>query len=449
MNKQKFWEVQEPFSKRGSATPAHLERSLGIGETAEVKAKACFLCKRLESISKWVLGRRRQNVIVFILFILAIIFFTGCGKEEAGSGGGRPSAGNPGSPGGRPAMMFPVETVTVQNQQVTYSSYAVGSVEAFEVVLITARVGGVVEKVLFTEGKQVKADQVLVEIEPERYRLTVESSRAGWEKAKAAKADAEAGLSRRQQVVEKNPGLIPGEELETWRTRVRTATAEVELAHAQLNQAELNLHDALVRAPVAGIIQTGTVQTGQYAQPGAVLATMIRRDPLLLRFSVPEQEAARLRLGQEARFRVKDDKTEYTAAITHVTAAANQDTRMVSVTATIDDKNKNQLRPGAFAEITIPVGNTREAPVIPQTAVRPSERGFISFVVENGTALERLLSLGMRTADGQVEVLDGLKAGEILVIRGAEALSSGVPLRITRADGVEIKNEPPGQIQGK
>ena len=371
---------------------------------------------------------------IVLLSVLLLLTFMGCGKDPA-------AGGKKGSPTGPAAMMFPVETVTVQNQAVTYSIYAVGSVEAFEVVQVTARVAGVVDKVRFAEGMRVQANQVLVEIEPERYKLAVESARAAWEKTKAAKNDAEAGLKRRQQVVEKNPGLIPGEELETWQTRVRTAEADVALAHAQLNQAELNLHDALVRAPVAGVIQSRTVQTGQYVQPGAVLATLIRRDPLLLRFKVPEQEADRLKVGQEALFQVKDDKNEYTAAITHVAAAAEENTRMAAVTAQIDDKDKNLLRPGSFAEIHIPVGSSREVPVIPQTAVRPSERGFLSFVVENGRAVERVLTLGMRTADGQVEVREGLKAGETLVIRGGEALRSGVAVKITTA-AAEEKNQP-------
>jgi multidrug efflux system membrane fusion protein len=367
---------------------------------------------------------RSYIIIVSIIVLLSISM--GCGKDPAEAGKKGPGA-----------MLFPVETITVEEQAVTYSIYAVGSVEAFEVVQVTARVAGVVDKVRFAEGTQVRTDQVLVEIEPERYKLAVESARATWEKAKAAKADAEAGVQRRQQVVEKNPGLIPGEELETWRTRVRTADADVALAYAQLNQAELNLHDALVRAPVVGVIQTRTVQTGQYVQPGAVLATLIRRDPLLLRFKVAEQEADRLKPGQEAVFQVKNDKTEYTAAITHVAAAAEENTRMAAITAEITDKNKNLLRPGAFAEIHIPVGSSRKVPVIPQTAIRPSERGFLSFVVENGQAVERVVTLGMRTTDGRVEVLQGLKAGETLVIRGGEALRSGVPVKITPASNLE------------
>jgi multidrug efflux system membrane fusion protein len=120
-----------------------------------------------------------------------------------------------------------------------------------------------------------------------------------------------------------------------------------------------------------------------------------------------------------------------------VAAAAEENTRMAAITAEITDKNKNLLRPGAFAEIHIPVGSSRKVPVIPQTAIRPSERGFLSFVVENGQAVERVVTLGMRTTDGRVEIMQGLKAGETLVIRGGEALRSGVPVKITPASQIE------------
>ena len=108
-------------------------------------------------------------------------------------------------------------------------------------------------------------------------------------------------------------------------------------------------------------------------------------------------------------------------------------TRMVSVTAEVRDSNAFALRPGAFAEITVPVSNPHENPVIPQTAIRPSDRGFIAYVVENGIAVERVVTVGMRTVDGQAEVLAGLKPGEMLVIRGAEALRDGAPVRVGKA----------------
>jgi len=366
-----------------------------------------------------------KRLLAPALCLLALTAMGACSKSEAEAKG---------APGGGPkkSIQFPVEVRPVESRRVEYAVNAVGSLDAFERVSITARVAGAVEHVRFTEGQIVKAGQPLVEIEPERYRLAVDAEQATLNKQLAAKAEAEAGYARRQAASAKNPGLIRGEEIETWRTKVQTAAAEVTQARAAVAQAQLNLRDAFVRAPVSGVIQTRTVETGQYVAVGTVLGTLQRRDPLLLRFQVAEQEATPIHTGMIARFTIAEDETPHEARITHVAAAASQASRMVDVTANVLDSNRPELRPGAFARVTVPVGAQREAPVIPQTAIRPSEKGFLAFTVADGVATERVLTLGMRTADGQVEVKQGLAAGEQLVIRGAEALKDGAKVKVTK-----------------
>jgi multidrug efflux system membrane fusion protein len=361
--------------------------------------------------------------LVVILAAAALVVSAGACKKEAAGG---PAAGA----GGRGRVQFPVDVEQVAVRSLVYSVTAVGSVEAFEKVQVTARVSGAVDRVRFSEGEYAAAGQVLVEIETERYRLAVESAQASFEKAEASKADAEAGLKRRETVTTQNPGLIPGEEVETWRTKVLTAASEVAEKRSALNQAKLNLSDAFVKAPISGIIQTRTVQTGQFVQTGTVLATLVRRDPLLLRFRVPERDASRIKPGQQARFRVREDEREFTAKVVHVAESADGTSRLVDITANIDDPSDRTLRPGSFAEITVPVASASEAPVIPVAAVRPSERGFLAYVIEGDKAVERVLTLGMRSADGKVEVLSGLSGGESIVVRGSEALSNGVSVRI-------------------
>jgi membrane fusion protein, multidrug efflux system len=365
--------------------------------------------------AKWGAGVLTGAVLIFTLAC------SKSGAQEQPRGGAK-----------KGGLEYPVETRAVESRQVEYSINAVGSLDAFERVEVTSRVAGAVERVLFTEGQVVSANQPLVEIEPERYRLAVEAAEANLQKEMAARSEAQAGYERRQAASAKNPGLIRGEEIETWRTRVQTAAAQVSQANAALAQARLNLRDAFVRAPVAGIIQTRTVQTGQYVQAGTVLATLVRRDPLLLRFQVPEGEASPLRPGITARFTVADGSTPHTARITHVAAAASSASRMVDVTANVLNSNQAELRPGAFARVTVAIGDRRNAPVIPQTAIRPSERGFLAFIIQNGTAHQRVLTLGMRTADGQVEVTNGVVPGEMIVIRGAEALRDGAKVRVEK-----------------
>ena len=129
--------------------------------------------------------------------------------------------------------------------------------------------------------------------------------------------------------------------------------------------------------------------------------------------------------------------------ITSVNQKADPLTRMVAVIAEIEAPPP-ELRPGSFAEVTVPVGGMREAPVIPQTAVRPSERGFLSFIIEtvkegdkdSTKARERVLELGLRTAEGLVEVRKGVAVGERLVVRGA-----------VLRDGASVKVVPRGPVR--
>jgi multidrug efflux system membrane fusion protein len=344
-----------------------------------------------------------------------------------------PSSANADQRGQRRPLQYPVEVIQVEGRNVEYSVSAVGSIEAFERVQVTARVAGVVERVRFAEGDVAKEGQVLVEVEPERYRLAVEEARAGLQKAEVGQTDAETGLKRREALAKKDPGLMREEELAQYRTSLGVATAEVASRRAALALAELNLKYALVQAPVSGVIQTRTVQTGQYVPAGTALATLVRRDPLLLRFQVPDRDSKRLKPGMKASFVVGDTSRSYTAAITFVADFANETSRMVPVVARVEDEDREVLRPGAFAQVRIPIGTSSGAPVIPQTAVRPSERGFLAYVVEGEAARERILTLGLRTLDGLVEVRSGLQPGETLVVRGAEALRDGAPVKISEA----------------
>lgn len=323
-------------------------------------------------------------------------------------------------------VVFPVEVRAIGMERVEYRVTAVGAVEAFENVQVTARVAGVLEKLHFKEGDSVKEGALLAEIEPQRYQLAVASAQGALARAQAAKGEAERELERAQKLAAE--GVSSGAEVSTWQTKLATALAAESESRAALGVASLNLRDARMKAPLAGSIQSRSVQTGQYVQAGTVIATLIRRDPLLLRFKVTESEAARLALGMTAEFRVTGGTSVQKAKVTFVAASAEAASRMVAVVAEIADGAT--LRPGAFAEVTVPVGVNEAALAVPETAIRPSERGFIAFVADGAVAHERIVDLGLRTPNGLVEVVKGLKAGESLVVRGGEALREGAKIRI-------------------
>lgn len=358
----------------------------------------------------------------------------GCGssggkKRGEGSASARAGGGRGGKGGG---AAFPVDVYPVEKQKIEYAVTAPGTIEAFERVQVTARVAGAVDKVAFVEGQKVKKGDILVIIDSERYALAVNSAKAAVDKAEASQKEVESALGRRQGASEKHPGLIPGEEVQSFQTKSLTAKADTAVAREGLRSAQLNLRDSSVRAPMDGVIQTRTVQTGQYVQAGYVMATLLQSDPLLLRFAVSPMEAPRVKEGMIAELKLRETDRVFKAKITLVAAAADEATRMVAVTAEIEaDEHRYWLRPGAFADVSVGAGGVRDVVIVPRAAVRPTERGFVAYVIEGDVAKERVLSLGLNTKDGFVEVRQGLAPGEKLVVRGAEPLSDGAKVVVS------------------
>jgi RND family efflux transporter MFP subunit len=334
-----------------------------------------------------------------VSLFLGVSLCVACAHKDAApaASGKRGTAGK--------GIAFPVEVIQVTADPHDVDIAAPGVVDAFEHVQITARVSGVVDKVTFVEGQEVKVNQVMAYIDSRRYALSVSSAKAALEGAEAAKADADASLNRRRGASEANPGVIEAEELETFQTKLRTAQATVDQAKEALKLAQLNLDDSNLKTPVAGVVQTRSVQTGQYVQAGTVIATLLQRDPMLLHFNVTTAEAPRLKVGMPVEFTLKESDQKYAAKISLVAGAADPASRLVPATAEIATQTgKFWLRPGSFAQVEVKLPSARPFPLIPQTAARPSERGFLAYVVVGDTAHEHTLELGLHTPDGKVEV---------------------------------------------
>jgi multidrug efflux system membrane fusion protein len=362
---------------------------------------------------------------VIVGSIVAVLGAGSSGCSKADSSLKQPKAVN--------KLQYPVQVAPLELRKVRYNVIAPGSIEAFQQVQVTARVAGAVDRVGFTEGADVKKGDVLVVIDSERYDVAVGQSKATLARSQASEKAAEAQLARRTGAVSEHPGLITGEEIATFETAVATSKADVESATQALRAAQINLRDAFVRAPIAGVVQSRTVQAGQYLQAGAVLATLLQRDPLLLRFPVTEQDAPRIKPGMIANMSLRESARSYSAKIILVAESADPTTRLVPVTAEVDDtEHKYWLRPGAFCEVNVPVGDARDAVVVPTIAVQPTENGNVVYIVdEQNAAHQRKVALGMHTPEGGVEITQGLKAGELLVVRGFEPLSEGAPVKIS------------------
>jgi RND family efflux transporter MFP subunit len=394
----------------------------------------------------------RRAPVLLLLLGLPFLPLAGiaCKKPEQAApegGGKRAGAGRAGGEGG---VAFAVDLLPVEKKKLDYVVTAPGTIEAFERVQVTARVAGVVDRVAFREGQEVKRGDVLVTIDSERFQLATNTAKAQLAKSMAAQRDVEAQVARREGASEKNPGLIPGEELETYRTKVLTAKADTSVSAEAVKVAELNLRDSQVRAPIEGTIQTRTVETGQYVQTGFVMATLLKSEPLLLRFQVEPAEAVRLKPGMVVDFSMHETTRRFTAKVSLVAGAADLVTHMVGVTAQVDvsENHTYWLRPGSFCDVALDVGASREAAVIPRSATRATDHGYVVYVADGDTVREVPVTLGMNSRDGWVEVRTGLVGGEWLVVRGAEALSTGARVRPTRLTTMDASAPRPEEPEG-
>jgi len=331
---------------------------------------------------------------------------------------------------------------------VLYQIKSPGTMEAEELVQITAQVEGQATAVNFHEGDRVGRGTVLVQIDPDRYRLELERADANHKRALADARRAASDLARREQLAREN--LVAPEELNRARQEGERLAADAQSAKAARDIAAQNLARAQVRPPKPGVINTKAVETGRFVKTGDVLGTLVDVSRLQLRFRVSEAESLRARVGQSVRFRVASlGDRDFVATIYHVGNVADPATRQVEVMAWV--KNPGELKPGFFAEVTLASETRRGALVVPEGAVQASEKGFVTYVVQDGKARLRPIQIGLRTGTGLVEVLSGVKAGDVVVVEGSDRLADGLPVQPAAAPspGADPKGAPaPGGRAG-
>jgi multidrug efflux system membrane fusion protein len=325
----------------------------------------------------------------------------------------------------RPAVV--VRTATVAQQDVDYEIKALGSLEAEQLVQVTAEVEGAASDVRFQEGDRVTPQSVLLRIDPDRYRLESAGAKASYEKALADEHRAASDLKRREDLARDQ--LVAPEELNRARQEAERLAAESAAAKAAWERAQQNQRRAEVRPPLAGVINTRTVDTGQYVKTGTVLATLVDTGRLRLRFKLSEGESLYAKVGGAVRFRVVAlGPRDFEARIYHVSQVADPTTRQVEVLAWVE--NPGVLKPGFFAEVALAGATRKAATVVPEGAVLASEQGFIAYVVANGKAALRPIQIGLRTGNGLVEIREGVSPGETVVSEGSDRLADGIPVKL-------------------
>jgi membrane fusion protein (multidrug efflux system) len=336
-----------------------------------------------------------------------------------------------------PQGPVPVTAIEVTPKAVPVTFEAVGRSEGSRDVQVRARVAGIIEQQLYNEGERVQAGAPLFRLERAPFEIELASARGALAQEMARRDLARQEMERLKGLVERR--AISQKEADQAAASAQQSAAAVQVAQARVRQAELNLSYTTVNAPIGGITGRALQSVGSLVSPSnesALLTTITRGDPIWVRFGLSEAEYARLRNNEsksvEVRIELADGK-EYPERGKLNFAGSTVDTSTGTVQMRAELANpKQQLLPGQYVRVRI-IAGTQQAFVVPQTAVMENDSGrFVWVAGGDGKAVPRTIRAGSWLGKDWV-VLDGLKAGDTVIVDNLVRLRPGTPVAVKKA----------------
>lgn len=319
------------------------------------------------------------------------------------------AAGPGGPPGG---FAVPVEAQAVRIGTSRKEAEAIGTLRSWESVVIKPEVTGRIAKIAFEEGTVVKQGALLVELDSAEAEAEVLRSKAALEWARETHARA---LKLRQQ----GAGSV---------ANLDRAQYELAGAEASLKLAEAKLAKMRLVAPFDGVLGLRKVSVGALLVPGQEIVNLEQINPLKVDFKVPELLLASVKVGQVIRLRLDAmGKGAVAGTVYAIDPQLETGGRSIVLRARIPNAD-GVLRPGLFARVVLTITEKPDAVFVPEQSVLPGSDGSMSvFKAVDGKALMTRVELGERIK-GEVEILAGLKQGDVVVTAGLPKLRPGVSI---------------------
>lgn len=318
-----------------------------------------------------------------------------------------------GPPGGR---QITVETVVVEAVSLESTVEAVGNVLADAAAMLRAEVPGQIVERHFEEGERVSKGDPLFSIEATVLEAEANEARANVEQSEAA-------YKRAQELVGNQ--LISATDFDTARANYNVSVARLKSSLARLSK-------TVIRAPFDGFAGLRQINIGDYATIGQELVSVVRLDPLRVEFSVPETLLARVQPGQSIEVTVGAYPGDvFSGVVTAIDPQIDVTGHSLAIRARLPNPGL-KLRPGLFAQVAVSLGTKPDALLVPEQAIWPIGQDKTVYVIEDGIAKRRVVRLGARKP-GRVEIVDGLEAGDEIVVAGQMKLFDGASVRTVPA----------------
>lgn len=311
-----------------------------------------------------------------------------------------------------------VVVVKAARTSLTQTVDATGSIEASRLAKLASPAEGPVLNCKVREGDQVKPGEILFKI-----------GRA--KSAEALLASAAADLRKEQEEARRieqlvQNGAIPGDQL-------GISKSNLEKARAQAAKVRESLEDFKVTAPWPGVVSKVLVTDGNFVAPRTPLVELYDPASLVLRFSLPEAQAAQIKVGMPVEYQLDAyPGRNMRAKISRI--YPELDRKMRTLTLEAEPEGKQEFIPGMFARLTVVTKSVSDATTIPTAALIQNGKGEINvFVVSEGKVEQRKVKIGIETKNA-LGVISGIAPGELVVVEGGEKLKNGVEVKVLKND---------------
>lgn len=369
---------------------------------------------------------KRRSVLIVLLVLVLLIAFMALRK--------RPAA--PVAVVEKPAQVLeflPGDIAVAQVEALRQVLPMSGALRALNQVAVKAKVAGEVKEVLVRAGEAVTLGQVLIRMDTSEYQAKVEQAK-GSLVASRGQLDI-ATKSRDNNLALLDKGFISRNAFDNAASQFDIAKANVDTARGALDVAQKALNDTVIKAPMAGLVSTRTIEPGEKVSVDNKLLDVVDLRQMELEAPVPTADILKVKLGQEVLVRVEGLPDAVAGKVVRINPATQSGSRSIMVYVRIDNPD-NLLRAGMFADASLTLDKRDAVLTVPTTAIQNEGDKAYVYTIENGKLARHNVVTGLRGVDSKgnaVEISSGLQDGARIVKANLGNLNAGTPVKILPA----------------
>jgi RND family efflux transporter MFP subunit len=377
--------------------------------------------------------RRRAKVIALALLAVAL---AGAGAYALTHRAAAPAqAAVPAPAAAEPVRELSVRDIArIEARPLAVTLPVTGTLTPLAQATVKSKVSGIVLSTAVQEGMDVKAGQVIAQLDPAEARAHVAQQQAMLADAQARLALAKKNMSNSASLLKQN--FIAQNAYDTSANAVDLAQAAVDSARAQLDLARIALADTTIHAPLSGVVSRRHAQAGEKLAPDSPVFSIVDLKHLTLDAQVPASDIPRIHVGQDVQFRVDGfDGRNFTGKVARINPATETGSRAMIVYVDVANPD-GLLRAGMFAKGTVVTEKSAAHPLLPVGAIRQDNGRDVVYRVDNGKIVAQPVKLGLRNQDeGYVEALDGVDAGMTVLAVPLDGIKPGSKVKLPDAKG--------------